>query len=655
MWTDEDAAAYLAFLSACCDWVMGNYEVQGGKGSAVTLLLKRHANEVADVVDEARRLVRGRSWATSSSPFDASVMNTAQPPPADPLRDEHERSMAALTLRALDAAASLVAWRKVRDLGAVVDQEASARSIIEGRRAGSGKVRHALDRRHATETIRQTFPGLNFVGYMAAERRKPEWGLINVERANGFHVRRSLTDFGENTRNWWARNFCAAADAAIDLLHDEVVRTARVRTNADGSPRVRPPPVAPVPAAWAGRYSTAEKPFSPTTTAMFVGPARPVSAGMQIAKALESLPGGFAGMGPGGAGDPGANLQDFRMNKGAGLRATERAEPCAPPMHVSEQGDDGGAAPRRKDWSSWCFDDGEDLDDKLRDEVGNPAHRFYGSDPASLINAAVWGRNADEFDEALRFEHDAHRGISSAQFERVYNARCFANRQGFIFNVEVTIAWKKCGVTDQDEVDASIKQLLERYRHWVADQDAPCLYIAVVEYHPDKGLHTHLALHLPWEARAKFRKWLRATLPTLRHAGEVEKGVENTDVRSEFNVWRQDRWLKYMLKGIDPVEKLALGRGVKRREWRLAEIVDFHTASQGMFCINRVRISEALLHTFQKAAGFKPLMRALSPGADLWTEAEHNRGEAEGACTPAPRQAGSPTPEPPNPDDLLRL
>ena len=75
---------------------------------------------------------------------------------------------------------------------------------------------------------------------------------------------------------------------------------------------------------------------------------------------------------------------------------------------------------------------------------GKAQRRPSGTGLGSTVMRVLFGTSDADLDEEQSWS-TASRGIEPAQLRRAYEAVCFANYRGFVFNTEVTVAWSRWG------------------------------------------------------------------------------------------------------------------------------------------------------------------------------------------------------------------
>jgi hypothetical protein len=288
-----------------------------------------------------------------------------------------------------------------------------------------------------------------------------------------------------------------------------------------------------------------------------------------------------------------------------------------------------------KERSSWIGPNGEDLWARRLDDDGNVRVDVRGVDFGSEVLRGVFGANDADYEEILRWEQalreGTHRGLTAAQLKRAYDAVCYANYRGLVFNTEVTIVWSRLGLRADRSltIEDCTRTFFARFRKWAEVRNFPAIYIAVMEYGPTNGLHTHAALRVPVDHCDEFRDWTRATLKSFQAAGvQWDSSTVDVDPRKKLSVVSQWIWVQYLLKGLDPEAVIWSGRGLNRNALPLHQVAaGSQVESGGTVYIDRLRVSESLGESARKKAGFKPLVNILSPSpADRWSDQEFQRG-----------------------------
>lgn len=197
------------------------------------------------------------------------------------------------------------------------------------------------------------------------------------------------------------------------------------------------------------------------------------------------------------------------------------------------------------------------------------------------------------------------RYISRSAFERTFKGICWANRQGFILNVEQTINWTKMGYQRPAEVDRIFQKYSAAQRHAIRRLGQPYFRCAVFENHAEYGLHTHEAVYIHRNVIDVYSEWLDTHIAGINLASYPD--ALDTDLRRKPCAVRQWEWFKYYMKGLDP--KLV------PHETRNIEIPLGATANSlfgvkrencGLVPFDRVRLSRSMLAKAQADRGFVP-------------------------------------------------
>lgn len=194
------------------------------------------------------------------------------------------------------------------------------------------------------------------------------------------------------------------------------------------------------------------------------------------------------------------------------------------------------------------------------------------------------------------------RYIRRDQVFDLYDAILFANYQGRVLNVEMTISWNVAGITDPKDVNRAFNVFRDRFRQFLAHRKCPALYYAVFENSKRMKLHTHIAAHVPDEHLPVFRDWWRSI------ESEYPKGQSGTKMfvvrtRKRTPIHSQWRWFQYLMKGMDPKLRSAeKGPGVKDAN-SLAYVWRRET---GIVEVQRVRIARSLGPKARRKNGYAP-------------------------------------------------
>ena len=228
------------------------------------------------------------------------------------------------------------------------------------------------------------------------------------------------------------------------------------------------------------------------------------------------------------------------------------------------------------------------------------------SGEAAALAAAIYGRNEQEFHEALEaegkaraiaeqkanphiyiikkgklYEHDRQqyerlindvsgkyreqiksRHLSRQEFIDLYNFISDANQEGYILNASLTINWHMLGIDDHKTAAGLLyKGFLHHLKSWhtyhVARRSSriePLLWCYVHENSAWTGFHTHLMLRVPDDFISAFKKWLGLRIRKLSKVESVPKRAVKFSAPPSQPLKRQWIRFQYLCKGADPNE-----------------------------------------------------------------------------------------------------
>jgi len=143
------------------------------------------------------------------------------------------------------------------------------------------------------------------------------------------------------------------------------------------------------------------------------------------------------------------------------------------------------------------------------------------------------------------------RYLRRRDFYDAYEAVLYANRFGYVFNVELTINWQRGGYLLPAEVQLAQRDFNERYRKLCAYLKVTPLYHIVIENSSTIGYHAHIHMHFPHKIQPKLIKWIRASLlcPDGKRFPKSEMKLRRHKDDHTRGQWY---WFRYMMKGVDP-------------------------------------------------------------------------------------------------------
>jgi hypothetical protein len=233
--------------------------------------------------------------------------------------------------------------------------------------------------------------------------------------------------------------------------------------------------------------------------------------------------------------------------------------------------------------------------------------------PKQLKAAASWGRST---------------AITLPQFANAYNAIAFANRRGQVLNVHVTTVWATVKLTGDNEVADANGSVLELIRKWAQRRGLPPAWVWTIERSTERGLHSHLLVHVPSVFMSGPHGFAKAYLRWVKiAAGTVpvqSRGVATKTVvvrsRAERDVDAQWRWLRYVMKGLGQ-DTVLRGRSNKLNALPASELAGIRCRPQGEMRIKRVGTSREIGEGARRAAGFvSALDKGITDASMLYTD-----------------------------------
>ncbi|MFG1181486.1 hypothetical protein [Xanthobacter versatilis] len=226
--------------------------------------------------------------------------------------------------------------------------------------------------------------------------------------------------------------------------------------------------------------------------------------------------------------------------------------------------------------------------------------------------------------------------ISRDQAIKLYSSILFANYQGVVLNVELTIAWKVANIVSAKAVTQNLERFLDRFRKFMAHRNLSAFYYAVHENGKTLGYHTHLALHVPDRYRKDFHRWWH----NIDNASDGSDGTEsfmNARFHRDDSVHSQWRWFQYCMKGLDPrlMPKEKPINGQKNTD--LNTLAGVWRRETGRVEMRRVLTSRSLGPDARSKAGYQPPFSFnRAPFEERYTDAEYKRGQSERMATKFP-------------------
>ncbi|WP_112662023.1 hypothetical protein [Microvirga flavescens] len=167
---------------------------------------------------------------------------------------------------------------------------------------------------------------------------------------------------------------------------------------------------------------------------------------------------------------------------------------------------------------------------------------------------------------------DAREFMSSDDWNPLLNGISFANRQGHIFNVAVTIVFGPLGLSSDEDTHGAFKKLQKSLRSWHEERGLEQMIWWVWERSEKNGLHVHLGLVIPREYKgqarmrrdgsatrkefAGFEDWLITYLSKLAPRAMTPGDVYRSEAcLVEFrapSIISQWKWFAYCSKSLHP-------------------------------------------------------------------------------------------------------
>lgn len=158
------------------------------------------------------------------------------------------------------------------------------------------------------------------------------------------------------------------------------------------------------------------------------------------------------------------------------------------------------------------------------------------------------------------------------------------------------------------------RQLMKRYERWCRKMRLPCAYITCFENPPGGILHSHTALHVPWQhfaaVRERFSVWVSPDPRVVSWGNHTTGYCSSATQRAGI--------MKYMLKGMD--HHVCVNLGGRRIPLSLfLSIDDRGKGPQGIIEGKRLAISHSLCRQQRRLTGWPELRspdelrRAINP------------------------------------------
>ncbi len=203
--------------------------------------------------------------------------------------------------------------------------------------------------------------------------------------------------------------------------------------------------------------------------------------------------------------------------------------------------------------------------------------------------------------------------ITVAQFAELYAAAEFAAHWNLWLDVSVTVTWGLLGVQDEVQMQAAFGGFMKCLRAWLAERHIPQAWIFTHERGRNRGLHTHLAIHIPGARRAnekpvwrrEFRTWVLAWARRF-----ADRPVPRS-TRVRDNGGRLEpilHWLNfhYQVKGYDRQAVVQSARNSPSgQDVLLGDLVAFDWRNPGPMACKRVGVAQHL-GPAQRGLGYPP-------------------------------------------------
>jgi len=229
------------------------------------------------------------------------------------------------------------------------------------------------------------------------------------------------------------------------------------------------------------------------------------------------------------------------------------------------------------------------------------------------------------------------KSINDRQFKNAYNAVAFANRNGRVMNVHMTIAWSTVGIVADEELADLNEKFLERFRKWCDARELPRAWIFVLERSKERGLHSHILASVPRDGyadgKAGLTNWAKGCIKNLTGRVPLQKRGEKTKTivvrHKDESVQLQWKWFRYVMKGLAP--NLTRRDSEDRRKVRLLKnVAGVRARPQGTVTTKRVGSSRVIGAKAREAAGFKSeLDNGATKARQLYTDLYIQRFEMD--------------------------
>ena len=200
------------------------------------------------------------------------------------------------------------------------------------------------------------------------------------------------------------------------------------------------------------------------------------------------------------------------------------------------------------------------------------------------------------------------RDLSGDECENLYSAVEFANNQGVVMDVRISITWGLLGLADHTEADkAFMDNFIKPLRDWYSNHTngQQLTYAYVHEVGRKRGFHTHLLMDIQLMLRKDFRKWMKKRLTNISLNGDLPKGTFDITCPPGNRIYRQWIGFQYMCKGLD--EGAYFNAKVGKEPYVIAiDLISYNYKNPGeVLCKNKCGMSHNINKESRKRAGFK--------------------------------------------------
>ncbi len=249
----------------------------------------------------------------------------------------------------------------------------------------------------------------------------------------------------------------------------------------------------------------------------------------------------------------------------------------------------------------------------------------------SRILQSIFGENKAEVDRIAEREHPRRepsphlftkhydpevdgpgRYLTASQVADLYSAVAYANSNGLVMNVHISITWGMLGIEDHTAAANAlcyefVKHLRDWYQHKVPN--SPFVWLYVHEVGRTHGFHTHILTAIPVGLRPAFRKWVRARLAGAARLGiPPHKDASKVVAPPSDPIGRQWWYLQYLAKGVSAEAEVRSVVGVDPYV-RVSELIKHPLKSPGFVtCKKTCGVSNNIGKEERRKAGFRSLL-----------------------------------------------